>query len=71
MFDTDIPVPDRRKNGAKYPFILLSAGESVLYPCSKEDSKKARVAAYEIARRHSWDVVVRWDKTGIRVWRVK
>lgn len=73
MFDTDIPVPVKRRDGRglKYPFAQLSPGQSVLYVCDKADSKKVRTAAYTLAKVKGWEVVVRADKTGIRVWRIK
>ena len=71
MFDTHIPAPQRRGNSVKYPFVLLQPGQSVLHECNKVNSKIVRTAAYGIAKRHGWEIVVRWDKTGIRVWRVK
>lgn len=71
MFDTDIPVPERRERRAKYPFLFLQPGQSVLYECNKAGSKIVRTAAYGVAKRHGWEIIVRWDKTGIRVWRIK
>lgn len=69
MIENNVPLP--KYGQTKYDFTRLLPGQSAFEECAKEDRMKVRKAAYQVANRKNWKVIVRSEKTGIRMWRVE
>lgn len=71
MFDKDVPIPAATRGAMKYPFCKLVPDVSAFHACADtQEKRKARRAAYELARNNKWKIVVRSFPDGVRVWRL-
>ena len=69
--EKNVPAPsDNRGGPAKYPFVRMEVGDSVLFPECKGSISKEYRAATSVGRTKGWKFVGRTTDEGFRIWRV-
>tara|TARA_Y100000310_G_scaffold276062_1_gene292960 strand:- start:398 stop:613 length:216 start_codon:yes stop_codon:yes gene_type:complete len=67
--DKDIPVPEQRRNGEKYPFKHMAVGDSFTLPV--EYYNRVNTAMSRWHRGTTWRFTMRNLKTEVRIWRIR
>ena len=65
----NVPLPESRNSGSKYPFNEMEIGDSVFLLGGSHKCKETD-AAKKVGRRHGKKFVIRNEGDGIRIWRV-